>query len=74
MRFEWDSAKEQANRVKHGVSFNDASAPLASDVDYLEIYDPEHSLTKIGSSPLARPGSDSLSSCLPKSATTSSGS
>ena len=44
MRFEWDSAKEQANRVKHGVSFNDASALLASDVDYLAIYDAEHSI------------------------------
>jgi uncharacterized DUF497 family protein len=44
MRFEWDPAKDRANHTKHGISFRDASAMLASDVDYLEIYDEAHSV------------------------------
>ena len=44
MRFEWDPAKDRANRAKHGVSFEDATQLLAGDVDYLEIYDAEHSI------------------------------
>ena len=58
MRFEWDPAKERANRGKHGVSFEDAAELLAGEVDYLEIYDAEHSFDEdrfIAIGP-ARPG------------------
>lgn len=43
MRFEWDPAKDKANRRKHGVSFSEAKELLESDVDYLEMYDEAHS-------------------------------
>ena len=43
MRFEWDPAKDKSNRAKHGVSFDQASELFKSSVEYLEIYDEEHS-------------------------------
>ena len=43
MRFEWDPSKDQANREKHGLSFDEAADLFARDNDYLEIYDEEHS-------------------------------
>lgn len=43
MRFEWDPDKDAENREKHGISFTEASALFASGVDYLEIFDQEHS-------------------------------
>lgn len=43
MRFEWDEAKNTANRRKHGLSFEQASELFVSGSDYLEIYDREHS-------------------------------
>ena len=43
MRFEWDPAKDKSNRAKHGVSFDQASELFKSGVEYLEIYDEEHS-------------------------------
>jgi uncharacterized protein len=43
MRFEWDPAKDEINRAKHGVSFREASQLFRSGADYLEIYDEEHS-------------------------------
>ncbi len=43
VRFEWDPAKAEANRRKHGVSFEAARSLLTSGVDYLEIYDDAHS-------------------------------
>ena len=43
MRFEWDPEKDQANRVKHGLSFDEASRLFTGGQDYLEIYDEEHS-------------------------------
>jgi uncharacterized protein len=43
MRFEWDPAKDETNRAKHGLSFEEATGLFKSDVDYLEIYDEEHS-------------------------------
>ena len=46
MRREWDPAKDRINQAKHGVSFTDAAELLASDTDYLEIYDMEHSLNE----------------------------
>jgi uncharacterized DUF497 family protein len=39
----WDGAKNLANQRKHGVSFEEASELFRSDVDYLEIFDEEHS-------------------------------
>ena len=44
MRFEWDPSKAEANQAKHGVSFEDAAELLASEADYLEIYDVDHSV------------------------------
>jgi uncharacterized protein len=43
MRFEWDPAKDAANRAKHGLSFEEAAKLFKTDADYLEIYDEEHS-------------------------------
>ncbi len=43
MRFAWDPAKDKSNRAKHGVSFDQASELFKSGVEYLEIYDEEHS-------------------------------
>ncbi len=43
VRFEWDPAKEKTNRRKHGVGLSEARDLLASDVEYLEVYDEAHS-------------------------------
>ena len=43
MRFEWDPAKDAANRNKHGVLFREAMEVFANDADCLEIFDEEHS-------------------------------
>ncbi len=43
MRFEWDPSKDKINRAKHGLSFEEAIELFRSGVDYLEIYDEEHS-------------------------------
>ena len=43
MRFEWDRKKEQLNVAKHGVSFRAAKELFTSKVDFLELYDGEHS-------------------------------
>jgi uncharacterized DUF497 family protein len=43
VRFEWDPEKERQNVAKHGVSFKEAKELFTSKVDFLEIYDPEHS-------------------------------
>lgn len=43
MRVEWDEAKSLANRRKHGVDFEEASELFSSNVEYLEIFDAEHS-------------------------------
>ena len=43
MRFEWDPSKAEANRRKHGVTFEEAQSLLVGVADYLEIYDREHS-------------------------------
>jgi uncharacterized protein len=43
MRFEWDPTKDESNRAKHGLSFEEAAELFRTDVDYLEIYDEEHS-------------------------------
>jgi uncharacterized DUF497 family protein len=43
VRFEWDPQKERQNVAKHGVSFKEAKSLFTSKVDFLEIYDAEHS-------------------------------
>ena len=43
MRFEWDAVKAEANRLKHAISFEEASALFTSGVDYLELFDAAHS-------------------------------
>ena len=43
MEFEWDVGKEVENRERHGISFDEAKELFTSGVDYLEIYDAEHS-------------------------------
>ena len=43
IRFEWDEGKAAGNIRKHAISFPEASTLFASGVDYLEIFDVEHS-------------------------------
>jgi uncharacterized DUF497 family protein len=43
MKFEWDAAMEKSNRDRHGVSFDEATELFTRGVDYLEVYDEEHS-------------------------------
>jgi hypothetical protein len=43
VRFAWDREKEKANIDKHGISFDDAAELFSSGIDYLEIYDEDHS-------------------------------
>lgn len=44
MRCEWDPDKARRNRLKHGVSFDEAARLIDGPADYLEIYDEEHSV------------------------------
>ena len=46
MKVEWDHAKNPANVQKHGVSFEEARELFRSGVDYLEIFDDEHSVVE----------------------------
>lgn len=43
VRFEWDPQKERQNVAKHGVTFKEAKSLFTSRVDFLEIYDADHS-------------------------------
>ena len=43
MRFGWDPEKDKTNRIKHGVSFAEATELFTSGIDYWEIYDKQHS-------------------------------
>ena len=43
MRFEWEPEKDRANRLKHGLSFAEASRLFAAGRGFLEIYDQVHS-------------------------------
>lgn len=43
MKVVWEQSKNDANQEKHGVSFEEASALFAGDLDYLEIFDDAHS-------------------------------
>ncbi|MBN2498559.1 MAG: BrnT family toxin [Deltaproteobacteria bacterium] len=42
MRFEWDDSKNEANRKKHGVSFEEAQSVFFDD-RAIEFFDPDHS-------------------------------
>ena len=41
-RFEWDSDKNEKNRIKHGLSFEQI-LPIFDDPYFLEYYDKDHS-------------------------------
>ena len=41
--FEWDDEKNLINQQKHGLAFEEARSLFESEVDYLEIFDSEHS-------------------------------
>jgi len=43
MRFVWDPGKDRTNRTKHGLAFEEATELFRSGVEYLEIYDQQHS-------------------------------
>lgn len=43
VRFEWDEAKNLANKRKHGLSFEAASEVFSTN-DFLEIFDQDHSI------------------------------
>jgi uncharacterized DUF497 family protein len=43
IEFEWDPAKAEANRRLHGISFEEAKELFTSGVNFLEIFDDEHS-------------------------------
>jgi len=43
VRIEWDDAKDLLNQEKHGVSFLEVRSLFESEIDYLEIFDSEHS-------------------------------
>ena len=43
VRVTWDRAKNLANQKKHGLSFEEASELFRSGVDYLELFDQDHS-------------------------------
>jgi uncharacterized DUF497 family protein len=44
VNFEWDDEKNLINQQKHGVSFEEARGLFESGVDYLEIFNSEHSV------------------------------
>ncbi len=43
LRVEWDEAKNETDKSKHGLSFEEAAELFRSETDYLEIFDSEHS-------------------------------
>lgn len=43
MDFEWDDSKAQANELKHGVGFDEASTIFGDPLE-LTISDPDHSI------------------------------
>jgi len=43
LRFEWDDDKAAGNVRKHAIAFAEACVLFTSGVDYLEIFDIEHS-------------------------------
>jgi len=45
MIFEWDDTKNKTNRIKHGVSFEEAQTVFFDD-NAIEFDDPDHSLNE----------------------------
>ena len=43
-RLEWDDRKNRRNRLKHGISFEEAGDLFITGTDYVEIFDEKHSL------------------------------
>jgi len=43
VQFDWSESKNLENHRKHGVSFEEAQGLFESGVDYLEIFDADHS-------------------------------
>jgi uncharacterized DUF497 family protein len=43
VKFEWDPAKADTNRRRHGISFEEVTELFTSGANYLEIFDDEHS-------------------------------
>lgn len=43
MRFEWDPVKAEANLESHALSFEEATELFTSGVDFLMLFDAEHS-------------------------------
>ena len=57
MDFEWDDAKDLTNRRNHGLGFGEAAELFESGVEYLEIFDVDHSESEdrfIAIGPIAR--------------------
>ena len=46
MRITWDPRKDRANRLKHHIAFEDVHQLFADEVNYLVIYDADHSADK----------------------------
>lgn len=44
MKVVWDESKNATNLKKHGISFEEASALFTRGIDYLEIFDEQHSV------------------------------
>ena len=45
MRFEWDENKNRINRIKHGISFQEAET-VFDDENAVVIYDDKHSMSE----------------------------
>lgn len=43
VKVEWDEAKNLANQKNHGVSFEEASELLNLELEYLDLFDEDHS-------------------------------
>jgi uncharacterized DUF497 family protein len=57
VNFEWDEAKDLTNQQNHGLGFAEAAELLESGVEYLEIFDLDHSESEdrfIAIGPVAR--------------------
>lgn len=57
MRFDWDLRKDEANRKKHGIGFDEARSLFTSGADFVEIFDEANSVDEdrfIAIGPIAR--------------------
>ena len=45
MKFEWDPQKAARNRLKHGVSFQEAASVLSDSIS-VTYHDPDHSIAE----------------------------